>query len=68
MNLTKTEFKSQYSNFRRDLKSSYKLGIEDFRKTMRSNLFFSEIYANCNDKKPVSIKVWIYINYKNERI
>ncbi|WP_134344492.1 hypothetical protein [Flavobacterium psychrophilum] len=60
MNLTKKEFKSQYSTYRKRLNASYLLGKDDFIKQMNSNPVFREV--STKTERPVSFKIWLHKN------
>lgn len=60
MNLTKKQFKSQYSNYRKRLNDSYFLGKDAFIKQMNSNSIFREVSTKM--ERPVSIKIWLHKN------
>ena len=60
MNLTKREFKKQYSDYRKSLNDSYYLGKESFINQLNSNSIFRSISFKL--EKPVSVAIYLYKN------
>ena len=62
MNLTKKEFKRQYSDYRKQLNDSYPLGKDAFIRQMNSNSTFREVSTKI--EMPVSIRVYLHLTAK----
>lgn len=57
--MTKEEFKTKYSEYRKQLKAAYKMGKESYIKALYSNKMFNGVY--CKEVRPVSIKCYLYL-------
>ena len=60
LNLSKKEFRKQYSEYRKILRNSFSLGKAEFINSLNSNSIFREISTKID--KPVSVKIWLYKN------
>jgi hypothetical protein len=58
--MTKSQFKEQYSAYRKALKNQFPLGRDAFLVALNSNQMFRSI--QCRDVRPVSIKCWLAFN------
>ena len=58
--MTKSQFKKQYSAYRKMLKERFGFGREAYCDALHSNQFLRKIYQR--NVRPVSIKCWLAFN------
>lgn len=64
--LSKSEFKKQYSMYRKTVSSSMKLGRESFCEAIDTNKSFKVCLIK--HVMPVSVKIWLYLNKRNSNL
>lgn len=60
--MQKSVFKKEYSLYRKALNQSFYKGKEAYLLALKSNHFFRDILLSKSLNKPVSLKIWLYIN------